>query len=224
MKNKLTILLILFSFHLFGQEIYDDPIVLECIESINVRADSLQKIGEIIKSSQLKNSIGVCIKGLSLEQLQFESVKAEHISLKEINTPVLLIISASWCESCMFEIPAINKIAEEYDEKIKVLVLFWDDKKFVEKMLDKFSPKVALIPSPNRSRKDNRKGEIAGFKHYLTYPTIYFLNQSKEITYLSSGAMVERKATELREAITKEEANQTNYEKIKSFVEQLIKD
>ena len=43
------------------------------------------------------------------------------------DVPVLVDFSASWCGPCRFIAPIIDKLAEDYDGKVKVVKLDIDD-------------------------------------------------------------------------------------------------
>jgi len=219
----LSIIAILFFQCNNGQKKYNNSKVYNCIEITNEKADSLEGIGQIEKSLQMRfDSMNKCVKGLSLNEFKFTSINDNLISLKNLGSPSIIKISASWCKPCIAEIPAINKIAEEFEEELKVIILFWDNKESVLKMKNDYSSKIELIPSVTES-KENRRLEISGFEHYLGFPASYYLNDSKEIMYLSRGAVTEREKTENREAISEKEANEKNYENIKKIVLSLIK-
>jgi thiol-disulfide isomerase/thioredoxin len=225
-KKKMRTLLILVVFTLslqcFGQKKYDNAAVFDCVELVNEVADSLQNIGEIERSLQIRfDSIVRCVEGLSLHDFEFTTVDDNQIFLKNIETPFVIKVTASWCAPCRAEIPAINRIAEEFDEEVKVIVLFWDDKESVIDMRSKYSSKIELIPS-NVVHSGANEMRISGFAHYLGYPASYYLNDAQEIVYLSRGAVMERGETENDPAISKEEADIRNYERIKKVIQDLL--
>jgi len=205
---------------IFSQSEYYSPDILHCISSNNKKADEYRANKEFGKANQIRfDSMENCVKGLKLKDYTFESIQNEKIEIKEIEKPILIKVTASWCKPCIAEIPAVNKIAEEYKDKVQILVLYWDEKEKVEKLIHKYSSYIKLIPSTKISEVRGQL-EIAGFNHYLGFPASYFINFSKEITALTRGAATARNLP--GKEVTEEEANQKNYERIKSKIEEIL--
>lgn len=220
MKSIYIVIIMFFSSSLFSQGEYYSSDVQACIAEINERADELHDKGEKVKSYQLRfDSMENCVKGLLLKDYSFEAIDYEKVEVKHIEKPILIKVTASWCKPCIAEIPAINKIAEEYKDKIQVLVLYWDEREKVEKLKDKYSSHIKIIPSIKTS-EENSQIEISGFSHYIGFPASYFVNASKEITALTRGAAAARDLPGYE--VTEEEANQKNYDRIKSKVEEIL--
>lgn len=78
--------------------------------------------------------------------------KTFDIEVVNSNLPVLVDFSASWCGPCRFVNPVIDKLAEEYKDKVKVVKLDVDD-------------------APTMSNKYNVRG----------VPTFIFFKDGKEI-------------------------------------------
>jgi len=221
MKQTLLFVLIICSIPLKGQAIYDTLQVKACVETINEKISDLIKLGEAEKTIPLSlDSLCACVEGRSLEKLQFESIEGTFIQLKNINIPIILKMTSPWCRPCVAEIPAINRIAEEYAGRVKIITLFNGDKESLNKKASAYSSKIELIPSKNPNNIKYLKE--AGFKHFLAYPTNYFLNESKEIVYAARGAIAQKEATADQPAISKTMADQINYDRLKHYVEQLL--
>ena len=96
--------------------------------------------------------------------------------------------------------------------------MYWDEKETVEKAIDKYSSRIELIPS-----KEVVKGqqlEIAGFKHYFGVPASFYVDASKKIIAMTKGAATVGLFP--GKGLTEEVANQKNYDRIKSKVEEIL--
>ena len=219
MKNLLLATLMFFSIQIFSQKNYYPEGVQNCISEKNKLAAEFSEKGDQEKSRQMIKARKNCPKGLFLENYAFESIKNEIIEIKNIEKPILLKITESWCKPCMAEIPAINKIAEDYKDKIQIIVLYWDEKEKVEKTKDKYASNIEIIPSIETSKR-GKPMEIAGFKHYLGYPTSYYIESSKKIASISRNVRVA--GFLLGKGMTNEEVNKINYDNIKKNIEVVL--
>ncbi|MEM8528552.1 MAG: thioredoxin family protein [Bacteroidota bacterium] len=223
MKISILFFLIFSGNLLSAQNYYEDAKALDCIRAIRAKADSLEAVGEREVSFQMRfDSVTNCLLGLKMSNFSFENISSEVLDFQEISTPILLITSASWCKPCKAEIPAINKIAERYEGKLKVILLFWDKQEKVEKMRLNYSSFIELVPSKEHY-KNEIKLAINDFEHYLGFPTSYFISRSKEIVMISQGAVMAREAANGNPAISEQQANRMNYNSIKKEVERLLR-
>lgn len=216
MKTVSIFISILISLSTCSQKTYNDFEVSECIKTYQTQIDSLEKIGEFEKGMKIMfDSMGVCVEGLSLKNYSFKLVNEDKLNLSTIKTPSIVKITASTCAPCIAEIPAINRIAEEFKDELKVIVLFQDDIRYVKKNRDKYSALIDLAPSALRN-ENNSQLQNNKLTHFLGFPTSYFLNEKQVIMYMSRGAAVANE-------ITVEEANEKNYQRIKEYANKLLK-
>ncbi|MEX6625325.1 TlpA family protein disulfide reductase [Tenacibaculum salmonis] len=204
--NKLLLFLTLFLVtKSFSQKrIYYKDIVDDCITNANSDASMLDDI------------VYNCIKDKYISNYDFTSIDGEKISTKDIETPIVLLAAATWCAPCWGEIPALNKMVEKYDGKVKFIMLFWDLDKGVKRMAEKLDKRIFLVPSkekmPNKSSL-----KVAGFIHKLDYPSAYLITDNKRILDFKRGALSPTKS------MGWDEVNKVNEEELDSFIKTVIK-
>ncbi len=171
------------------------------------------------------DSINTCITGSYIGNHKFKTLNNKVIDMGKIIKPTLIIVSASWCEPCRAEIPALNKIVEKYKDKIDFVVLFWNDKKETQKLAPLYNKSIFIVPSDVQSKDDVHKISIGGFNHIMGYPTNYMINASRKIVKYATGAAV---ATSFvgpdgkMVTITEDQALEKNYTRLKDDVDFLI--
>lgn len=223
MKTVSILILVLISLNSCRQKAYNNFQVDECIKAYNTQVDSLEKIGEIEKAMKIMfDSIGACVEGLSLKNYSFKLANEEELNFSTINKPSIIKITASTCAPCIAEIPAINRIAEEFKDELKIIVLFQDNVHYVQKNRSKYSALIDLVPSAIRSENNSQQNN-SEFNHFLGFPASYFLDEKQVINYLSQGATMAKEKSENANEITTEDANEKNYQRIKQYVNKLLK-
>lgn len=171
------------------------------------------------------DSVKLSIVGSYVDEHTFKTVDNKLVSFESINKPVFLITSATWCSPCMAEIPALNKVAAEFSDRVTFLVLFHDsvDTKLA-KVVKKYDSMISVVPS-ERKEEDEHTLSISGFKHITGYPSNYSISTDRRITAYSQGATVA--STYVNEkgekvTVTKQQADEINYIRLKGEVEELI--
>lgn len=155
----------------------------------------------------------------------FTTLTKQQIELERIKKPVMLITSATWCGPCMFEIPALNKVAEEYAGKVEFVVLFQDmEGEKLLKTAKKYGKQILVVPSQEQSEGVSVLS-VSGFRHITGFPTNYLINGQNKIINYSQGAFmpmtyIDESGKEV--TMTGEEANAKNYQKLKEEVEFLL--
>ena len=205
MKKLILSLALLIVTNIFSQKrIYYKDIVDDCITT------------ESSDASMLDDTVYNCIKDKYISNYDFTSIDGEKISTKDIQTPIVLLAAATWCAPCWGEIPALNKIVEKYDGKVKFIMLFWDLDEGVKRMAKKLDKRIMLVPSkekmPNRSSL-----KISGFIHKLDYPSAYLITSKKRILNFKRGALSPSKT------IGWDEVNKANEEGLDNFIKAVIK-
>lgn len=172
-----------------------------------------------------RDSMQHSIIGSYIEDHTFRTLDGKEVKLRNLNKPLLLITSATWCAPCVSEIPALNKVAKEYADKVAFIVLFHDTKdEKLMKLAKKFSSPVMLVPSVKKE-EDELTVAISGFRYILGYPTNYLIDPERRIIGFSQGAAVAMTyINEKGEGVTttQEQANELNYAKLKEQAEQLL--
>lgn len=200
------------------EKIYYKDVVDNCIDDLNKQINQAWKDKENEKARALFDSlVNNCIKGKYLSNYDFKTIKNKTISTEQINKPILLLTSATWCGPCWGEIPTLNKLAKKYDGKIEFIVLFWNRKVDLKKMASQYDKRINLIPSESEPI-DKSSIMISGFNHKLDYPTAYLIDKNKKILNLTRGAASPSKDMDW------DEVNEINEKKLTEFIEPIMEE
>ena len=220
MKQILLIITILISIQTYSQtteKVFYKDIVDDCVENLNRQINQAWADKENEKAKELfEQLINDCIQGKYLSNYDFKNIEKDIISTDEIDKPILLVTSATWCAPCWGEIPTLNKLAKKYDGEIELIVLFWNKKKDLKKMSKKYDERIHLIPSENEPT-DKSSIMISGFNHKLDYPAAYLIDKDKKILDLTRGAAFPSKE------MSWDEANEINEKKLTKFIKPVTK-
>lgn len=205
MNRLLLLLALLLATQSFSQKkIYYKDIVDDCITAA------------MNNDAPLDDIVYNCIKDKHISNYDFTSIEGETISTDKIKTPIVLLAAATWCAPCWAEIPALNKIVEKYDGKVKFIMLFWDLDEGVKRMAEKLDKRIFLVPS--KEKMENKSSiKVSGFIHKLDYPSAYLITPKKRILDFKRGALSPSKTR------TKDEANRINEEELDTFIKKVIK-
>lgn len=176
------------------------------------------------KALSYSDSIRNCIIGSYVADYQFITLGNKSIDTKEIKIPILITVSASWCEPCKAEITALNKLSAEYSHRIYFIVLFWDTKDGLHDLAKKYSKNIILIPSLKKIEGAETTIDISGFRHIIGYPTNYFIDNHQIVDLDNNGAQVAGSYTDKNgkpKVITEEMADNFNYNKLKKELDKL---
>lgn len=164
----------------------------------------------LLDSLIYKNLIGTQFDGFS-----FKRIGKKRIQIDEsISTPVMIFTYASWCLIEKGEIPALNKLANEFKGKIKIIVVFWDTKNRVKKIAKKFNSHIEVCYANEKSNKDLRAIKL--LKNTLGFPTSYFLDSNKNIV------SIKKRSSKPTYKIDFATSLKNNYNSFKTEVSQLI--
>lgn len=102
------------------------------------------------------DSIRYSIIGSYVDNHTFTTLNKNKAALGDIKKPIMLITSASWCQPCIAEVPALNRLVEEYKDKITFIVVFQDMVgKRLTKLAAKYDKKMILVPAERGGRYIN---------------------------------------------------------------------
>jgi thiol-disulfide isomerase/thioredoxin len=156
-----------------------------------------------------------------IDNYDFVSVSGTIYSTRKRTKPLFLQVTASWCAPCRAEIPALNKVAEKYSDKVDFVLLFWDDKESLLKFKDKFNIRIFLIPSEEKSHAYNVLS-ISGFNHMMSFPTNYLIDMNNRIIDYTGGGVIPNSTDLENPYFTDEATNKLNYDRLESDVKLLL--
>ena len=153
--------------------------------------------------------------GTHFDDFSFKRIGKKRIQINEsITTPVMIFTYASWCLIEKGEIVALNKLANEYKGKIKIIVVFWDTKNSVRKVSKKFNSQIEICYANERNNKDLRAIKL--LKNTLGFPTSYFLDSNKNIVSIKKRSLKATYKIDFKTSL------KNNYNSYKNEITQLI--
>jgi thiol-disulfide isomerase/thioredoxin len=189
MKRFLSIIIIIvFSFNGFTQEkpkLFSEEIKKH-IFKYNRESDLAFKNGDFEKGQALFDSlVGNYLIGTKLDQYIIKCANGKKLKLDRINKPLLILTYSSWCVLNKAEIPALNKIAKKHVNDFQLVVLFWDKKRDIKTLKSKFNNSIKVCYANEAYNSDEEL--VSNLKHYLGFPTSYFITKDLEIIDIQKG-------------------------------------
>jgi hypothetical protein len=93
-------------------------------------------------------------------------------------------------------------------------------------MVQQYNKQMFLVPSITNTSKEAQRLVIAGFKHFIGYPTNYLIGIDKRIIKVDQGATIAATllgADGKETTITEKQAFDLNYKRLKEDIAILIK-
>lgn len=183
--RKIVLLFILFSPTLFAQQkederLYFSEALYTHLPKYEQKAKQAYRYRDYERAEELFDSlVNFSLSGSYMNNFKFRSLKKKEVSLYDFEKPVYLITYASWCIPGKGEIPALNKMAEKYHDKIDFIVLYWDDPKIVKKKAKEFSDHINVVYVDES--KNSGGFVVKQLKHSLGLPTCFLLDKEKRI-------------------------------------------
>ena len=183
--KKFLLLLIVIGSPLFAQKDHPNLFFSEAISmhlsDYNEKANQAYRFREFDKGKTLfENFTSDYLIGTYMDDFKFRNLKKKELSLHQFDKPVFLITYASWCIPAKGEIPALNELAKEYQQKLKIIVLFWDDFKTVKKLSSDFDSNI-MVAYFDES-ENSGANTVKNLKHALGFPTCYMMDENMKIT------------------------------------------
>lgn len=144
------------------------------------------------KEQSSEAMINKCLIGTYLLNYDFKTVEGTAISTDKIKKPIVLIASSTRFAPCLGQLPALNKMAEKYADKLEFVMIFKDKAEQIQKMAKKLNKNIKLIP-PTKEFDNKAYTESYGFIHKLDYPTVYLIGKNKKFLNIKRGAEVPSK-------------------------------
>jgi len=139
-----------------------------------------------------------CLKGTLFDNFKIEEVDGGIFDFATLKKPVFLKTTAGWCEPNVSEIDALNDIADEFEDLMDFVVIYWDPKFRVQKIARKYNKNIKLLFVDESDNKSNHI--LTTLKHALGIPTIITLTQNRKVVNVMKGVSpkyLEAKPTEL---------------------------
>ncbi len=136
--------------------------------------DNVQR-AEFLFDSLVNN----CLKGSYLDNFKVKNLRNKVIPLEKLKKPTYLITNASWIVPTKGEIPALNALAEKYQDKIDFVVLFWDKRNTAKDLAKQYHKSIKVYYVDELSNESNYV--IRNLKHSLGVPTSFLLTEEKKI-------------------------------------------
>lgn len=126
-----------------------------------------------------------------------KNLKGEDVSLSDFKGKYVLInFWATWCKWCDVEMPSLNKLNNENDDLVVLAVDVMEDKKIVEKYIEKGKYEFEVVL--------DEEGEIAKNYYVTAFPTSYFVDKDGFLIFGVPGMLEYEQMVEIMDAIREE--------------------
>jgi len=183
--KKLLLVFIFIGPILFSQEVvqkktYFSEALYFNLSDYNRKADLAYRFNDYEKGKELfENFISTHLEGSYMDNFKFRNLKKKEVALYDYKKPVFLITYASWCVPSKGEIPAINELAEEYENEIDFVVLFWDKHDKAKELAGNFTSNISVVYVDEN--QNNGAYVVKQLKHSLGLPTCFLIAGDKKI-------------------------------------------
>lgn len=173
---------------MFGQQqsMYFSEEIKKHIYKHNQYSNKAYETGNVERGQFLFDSlVQNYLIGTRIDNYILKCANGKKVKLQKIKRPILLITYSSWCVLNKAEIPALNKIAKKHEKDFQLIVLFWDIKKNISKLANRFNSEIRVCYANEEYSNDEEV--VSNLKHYLGFPTSYFMNENLEILDIQKG-------------------------------------
>ena len=197
MKKKITAILIgLISCLSYSQDLTEDP-----YSSFDFFSDAISRNVNLFKvNSQVAKEkqdfervtflydslVNHCLKGTHFDNFLVSKSNGDLAYFDSFEKPIYLKTTAAWCEPNDSESAAFNDIADEFNDIIDFVVLYWEPKYKIEEIAKKYNNNVTVIYI---DESENYNSDIINsLKHSLGLPTIILMDEERTILDIKRGA------------------------------------
>ncbi len=187
-KTLLVFLFTALSCSVFGQQksIFFSEEIKKHIYKYNHHSNKAYETGDVERGQFLFDSlVQNYLIGTRINNYTLKCANGKKIKLHKVKRPILLITYSSWCVLNKAEIPALNKIAKKHEKDFQLIVLFWDTKKNIKKLANRFTSEIRVCYANEHYAND--EDLVSNLKHYLGFPTSYFMNENLELLDIQKG-------------------------------------
>lgn len=120
-----------------------------------------------------------CLKRSYLDNFRIKDLNGKNVHLRNFSKPLFLVTYATWLTPAEGEIPALKKLAKEYEGEADFVVLFWDSRRATKKFAKKYGKEINVMYVDEAT---NNNGKVVStLKHALGLPMIFFLGPDKQV-------------------------------------------
>lgn len=215
--RKLLILL-LFTYIpvLFAQEqkVYFEDALSQHLRKFNIKSDLAIK-------NQMPNEVDVLfdtlikihLRNTYISDLKLKKISGGILHTEHIDKPFLLITKNAAIIQTKEEIKTINEIANEYNGKVDIIILYWSKKDIAKKKARHYNKNVTVVYADER--RNNFNQALSAFKHSFGAPACFYINQYKQISDIDRKFFLKNVNTLTKELFT-EKAHKGIYELLAS--------
>ena len=215
MKRFLLLFFIIFGLNIQAQTeksdklFFSDALVMH-LPKYNKEAKAAYRHREFEKAENLFDTlVETKLKGTYIDNFKFLNLRGKEVALYDFKKPVYLLTYASWCIPGKGEIPALNELAEKYQDRIDFIMLFWDKRETAKELSKQFNSHIKVLYVDETTNKHSYV--VENMKHSLGLPTCYLIAGNKQIMNIKRSVFHPYN-------ISKEESFQLNYEAINSAI------
>ncbi len=183
MKHILLILVSLLlplSLYSQGDSIYFSEAIKINFKKYKEESSRAYRTGDMEKGKFLFDSlVEHRLEGTTFDDYTFKKFRGGKLKLAAVGKPIVIITYAAWCVPAPGEIPAINKLAQQYGKDVKFVVLFWNRRENMKKIARKFSSRITVCYAHESYKND--APIVASMKHTLGFPTSFYLDENLKV-------------------------------------------
>lgn len=125
------------------------------------------------------------LAGTKFEDYTLKTFERRKLKLSSIQKPIFILTYASWCVPSKGEFQALNKLAQKHANEVQFILLFWDKRKNIKKIANKFNHNIAVCYANESYQND--APIVAHLKHSLGFPTSFFLDENLKVVKIKRG-------------------------------------
>ncbi|WP_428224640.1 TlpA family protein disulfide reductase [Flavobacterium sp.] len=125
------------------------------------------------------------LAGTKFEDYTLKTFERKKLQLSAIQKPIFILTYASWCVPSKGEFQALNKLAQKHAKEVQFILLFWDKRKNIKKIANKFNHNIEVCYANESYQND--APIVAHLKHSLGFPTSFFLDENLNVVKIRRG-------------------------------------
>lgn len=159
----------------------------ENIQLYKINSQVANEKQDIERSNFLYDSlVNNCLKGTHFDNFLVTKANGNLTYFDNFEKPIYLKTISTWCEPNDSEAAAFNDVADEFNDLIDFVVLYWDPKYKIDQVSDKYNKNVTVIYVDETDNYSS--GIVTSLKHSLGLPTILLMDQERTVIDIKRGA------------------------------------